>query len=46
MVALNLQLNVAEEKAEKLKKENEDLTRRWMVKMEAEAEEMNKRSKW
>lgn len=46
MVALNLQLNVAEQNAERLKKENEELTRRWVDKMEKEAEEMNTRSKW
>ncbi|KAF2203248.1 autophagy protein 16 [Delitschia confertaspora ATCC 74209] len=46
MVALNLQLNMAEENVERVKKDNDELTRRWMEKMEREAEEMNKRSKW
>lgn len=46
MVALNLQLNIAEQNAETLKKENQELTRRWVEKMEREAEEMNTRSKW
>lgn len=41
MVALNLQLNMMEKENEKLKRENEDLTRRWMEKMEAEASKMN-----
>ena len=41
MVALNLQLNMMEKENEKLKRENEDLTRRWMEKMEAEASRMN-----
>lgn len=46
MVALNLQLNMAEQRVEKLKAENEELTRRWMEKMEREAKEMNERSRW
>ncbi|KAH7132562.1 autophagy-related protein 16 [Dendryphion nanum] len=41
MVAIELQLNMAERDRDKLKKENEDLTRRWMEKMEAEARKMN-----
>jgi chromosome segregation ATPase len=41
MVALNLQLNMLEKENEKLKKENGDLTRRWMEKMEQEALSMN-----
>lgn len=46
MVALTLQLNMAEQEKEKLKKENEDLTRRWMKKMEEEANKMNDRMGW
>ena len=46
MVALNLQLNMAEQEKEKLKKENEDLTRRWVQKMEEEARKMNDRMGW
>ena len=46
MVALNLQLNMAEQRVEKLKAENEELTRRWVEKMEREAKEMNERSRW
>jgi hypothetical protein len=34
MVALTLQLNMAEQEKEKLKRENEDLTKRWMQKMQ------------
>ncbi|OCK76984.1 autophagy protein 16 [Lepidopterella palustris CBS 459.81] len=44
MVALNLQLNMCEQKAERLKGENEELTRRWIEKMEKEAKEMNERN--
>ncbi|OCL01781.1 hypothetical protein AOQ84DRAFT_206121, partial [Glonium stellatum] len=46
MVALNLQLNMAEQRVEKLRAENEELTRRWVEKMEREAKEMNERSRW
>lgn len=46
MVALTLQLNMAEQEKEKLKKENEDLTRRWVKKMEEEASRMNDRMGW
>ncbi|KAF2278763.1 autophagy protein 16 [Westerdykella ornata] len=41
MVSLNLQLNVAEREKEKLKKDNEELTRRFMEKMEEDARRMN-----
>ncbi|KAH7402959.1 autophagy-related protein 16 [Pyrenochaeta sp. MPI-SDFR-AT-0127] len=46
MVALNLQLNMAEQEKERLKKENDDLTRRWVQKMEDEARKMNARMGW
>ncbi|KAF1938438.1 autophagy protein 16 [Clathrospora elynae] len=46
MVALNLQLNMAEQEKEKLRKENEELTQRWVKKMEDEARKMNERSGW
>lgn len=46
MVGLNLQLNMAEQKAEKLKGENEELVRRWMKRMGEEAEKMNEESRW
>ena len=43
-VALNLQLNVAEKERDRLKAENAELTRRWMEKMEQEADTMNARN--
>jgi chromosome segregation ATPase len=46
MVSLNLQLNMAEQKAEKLEKENKELIQRWMKKMGEEADRMNNQSKW
>ena len=41
MVTLNLQLNMAEEQTEKLKRENEELIERWMAKKKKEADAMN-----
>jgi chromosome segregation ATPase len=46
MVALTLQLNMAEQEKQKLKKENDDLTKRWVQKMEEEAKRMNDRMGW
>ena len=46
MVGLNLQMNMAEQKAERLNGENEDLVRRWMERMGVEAERMNVESRW
>jgi chromosome segregation ATPase len=46
MVSLNLQLNMAEQKAEKLERENKELIQRWMKKMGEEADRMNNQSKW
>jgi hypothetical protein len=46
MVALNLQLNMAEQEKERLKKENDELTRRWVSKMEEEASRMNAQMGW
>jgi hypothetical protein len=46
MVSLNLQLNMAEQKAERLEAENKELVRRWMQKMGEEADRMNEESKW
>lgn len=46
MVGLNLQLNMAEQKSEKLKKENEELVRRWMQRKGEEAERMNSEGGW
>ena len=42
MISLNLQLSVAEQTAEKLQKDNEELTERWMKEMKARAERMNR----
>jgi chromosome segregation ATPase len=46
MVSLNLQLHMAEQEREKLKRENEELTKRWVEKMEVEARSMNDRMGW
>jgi Autophagy protein 16 (ATG16) len=46
MVSLNLQLNMAEQRSEKLEAENKELVRRWMKKMGEEADRMNEESKW
>ena len=46
MVALGLQLNISDQKAEKLKVENEELVQRWMKRMGEEAEKVNRDSKW
>lgn len=45
-VTLNLQLNMAEEKAEKLKNENKELVDRWMARMGKEADRMNEQHKF
>ncbi|RMZ82444.1 hypothetical protein DV737_g2070, partial [Chaetothyriales sp. CBS 132003] len=45
-VTLNLQLNVAEERAQKLKEENQELIDRWMARMGKEAERMNAESRF
>ncbi|XPS78766.1 autophagy protein 16, interacts with Atg12p-Atg5p [Ascochyta lentis] len=46
MVALNLQLNMAEQEKDRLRKENDELTRRWVSKMEEEASRMNAKMGW
>lgn len=46
MVALGLQLNMAEQRSEKLTRENKELVDRWMKRMGEEAETMNRDSKW
>ncbi|KAF1812847.1 putative autophagy protein Apg16 [Eremomyces bilateralis CBS 781.70] len=46
MLSLNLQLNVAEAKSQKLRDENKELVDRWMARMGQEADAMNERSKW
>jgi chromosome segregation ATPase len=46
MVTLNLQLNIAEEQTEKLKKENKELVDRWMARKAKEADAMNDESEF
>ncbi|KAH6625231.1 autophagy-related protein 16 [Boeremia exigua] len=46
MVAMNLQLNMTEQENARLKTENEELTRRWVSKMEDEARRMNAQMGW
>lgn len=46
MVAMTLQLNINEEKMEKIYAENDMLVKRWMAKMGEEAERMNVESRW
>lgn len=46
MVALTLQLNMSEQENAKIKKENEELTKRWMAKMAQEADTMNNQMGW
>ena len=45
-VTLNLQLNMAEEQSQKLRKENQELVDRWMARMGKEADRMNDESKF
>lgn len=46
MVSLNLQLNMAEQRSEKLQQENKELIDRWMARMGQEADAMNHASRW
>lgn len=46
MVSLGLQLNMAEERKEKLTKENKELVDRWMARMGEEADRVNRDSRW
>ena len=46
MVSLNLQLNMAEQRSDKLERENKELVDRWMARMGKEADAMNDASKW
>ncbi|TKA23200.1 hypothetical protein B0A50_07593 [Salinomyces thailandicus] len=46
MVALGLQLNLAEEKQEKLTRENKELVDRWMARMGEEVDRVNRDSRW
>ena len=43
---MTLQLNMAEERSQKLHAENKELVDRWMKRMGKEAEDMNKASKF
>ncbi|KAI9821010.1 MAG: hypothetical protein M1826_000789 [Phylliscum demangeonii] len=46
MISLNLQLNVAEKRAQDLQTENRELVDRWMARMGKEADAMNDASKF
>ena len=46
IAALNLQVNMAEQKAARLERENKELVDRWMKRMGEEAERVNRDSKW
>ncbi|KAK7510540.1 autophagy-related protein 16 [Phyllosticta citriasiana] len=46
LVSSNLQFNMAEQKAEELSRENQELVERWVKYKEKEAERMNDLSKW
>jgi hypothetical protein len=45
-MSLNLQLNMAEQQSNKLRKENKDLIDRWMARMRQEADAMNDASEF
>ena len=45
-VSLTLQLNMADEQAQKLQRENKELVDRWMARMGQEADAMNDKSKF
>jgi hypothetical protein len=46
ILSLNLQLNMSEERSNKLKGENNELIDRWMQRMGQEADAMNNASKF
>ncbi|KAG5300854.1 autophagy protein [Histoplasma ohiense] len=46
LVSLNLQFNMAEDRAKRLEAENKELVDRWMARMGQEADAMNKASKF
>jgi len=46
LVSLNLQFNMAEDRAKRLQKENQELIDRWMVRMGKEADAMNNASRF
>ena len=45
-LSLTLQLNIAEEQSQSLRRENKDLVDRWMTRMGQEADAMNDTSKF
>ena len=45
-VSLTLQLNMADERSQRLEKENKELVDRWMTRMAQEADAMNDKSKF
>ena len=45
-VSLTLQLNMAEEHSQQLRRENKELVDRWMARMGQEADAMNNESKF
>ncbi|KAK6381365.1 autophagy protein 16, interacts with Atg12p-Atg5p [Exophiala oligosperma] len=45
-VTLNLQLNMAEERSDKLRRENKELVDRWMARMGKEADRMNEENRF
>jgi len=46
MISLNLQLNMAEQRSNKLQGDNKDLIDRWMARMGQEADAMNDASRF
>jgi hypothetical protein len=46
MITLNLQLNMAEQRSNKLQRDNKDLIDRWMARMGQEADAMNDASRF
>lgn len=46
IATLNLQLNMADEKSNKLQRENQELVDRWMARMGQEADAVNNASKY
>jgi hypothetical protein len=46
VMSQDLQLNMADERAKKLQKDNQELVDRWMARMGQEADAMNEASKF
>lgn len=46
IISLNIQLNMAERRAQELQNENRELVDRWMARMGKEADAMNEASKF